>query len=62
MDFLEFSLRDRVALYLLQALLVAPDTRKIMSHKTLIHEARQIAEVFVSTAEASEYEKMGANY
>jgi hypothetical protein len=62
MDFIEFSLRDRVALHLLQALLVTPDARRNLSHKTLIHEARQIADAFVSTAETPEYEKMGAGY
>ncbi|MDR3087265.1 MAG: hypothetical protein LBU45_04865 [Azoarcus sp.] len=48
MNFEELSLVDRVALYVLPALLSAPDARKTMSSKTIIHEARQIAETFVA--------------
>jgi hypothetical protein len=50
MNFDDLGLVDRVALYVLPALLSNPDTRKNLSNKTIIHEARQIAETFVSTA------------
>lgn len=49
MKFDELSLVDRVALYVLPAILSAPDARKTMSSKTIIHEARQIAETFVAS-------------
>ena len=49
MNFDELDLADRVTLHVLPALLSAPDLRKSMSSKTIIHEARQIAETFLST-------------
>jgi hypothetical protein len=51
MNFEELNLYDRVTLYVLPALLSAPDVRRNLSNKTLIHEARQIAEAFVATVE-----------
>ncbi|MDR1425261.1 MAG: hypothetical protein LBI92_11765 [Azoarcus sp.] len=50
MDFAELSLLDRVALYVLPALLSVPDARRNLSNKTIIHEARQIAETFMENA------------
>jgi hypothetical protein len=50
MNFEEFDLVDRVALYVLPALLSSPDARKNLSSKTIVHEARQIAEAFVASA------------
>ncbi|MDR0565053.1 MAG: hypothetical protein LBG78_09010 [Azoarcus sp.] len=49
MNFDELSLEDRVALYVLPALLSASDMRKSMSNKTIIHEARKIAEDFLAS-------------
>ncbi|MDR2032945.1 MAG: hypothetical protein LBP86_12035 [Azoarcus sp.] len=51
MNFDELSLYDRVTLYVLPALLSATDARKNLSNKTLVHEARQIAEAFVATVD-----------
>ncbi|MDR0701775.1 MAG: hypothetical protein LBF61_05090 [Azoarcus sp.] len=53
MDFEELDLIDRVALYVLPALLSSPDARKSLSNKTIVHEARQIAETFVASATLS---------
>lgn len=47
----ELSLADQVALYVLPALLSTQDARKNLSHKTIIHEARQIALEFLATAD-----------
>ncbi|MDR1855426.1 MAG: hypothetical protein LBR05_11065 [Azoarcus sp.] len=57
MNFDELSLVDRVALYVLPALLSQPEARKTLSSKTIIHEARQIAETFVAGAMLVEAEE-----
>ena len=50
MEFDELSLVDRVTLHVLPALLSVPEVRKNLSNKTIVHEARQIAETFLETA------------